>query len=109
MSFNSISIPVKCIARGVDTQWEAMCMTFDLAVQGSSFDEVKADLDLAIRMYLESFDEADAEGFLAAIKRPVPKHVQLGIYAEIIWLSVKSMFSSNDKTSMAFYPSSCPA
>lgn len=42
-----------CIASGHGREWEAFCLDFDLAVQGSSFDEVHDLLDGAIRMYVE--------------------------------------------------------
>ena len=42
-----------CYAEGKPGEWEALCMNFDLSVQGGSFDEVCRDLKEAISMYLD--------------------------------------------------------
>jgi predicted RNase H-like HicB family nuclease len=42
-----------CFAHGRDSAWEAICLDLDLAVQGSSFDEVKELLSESISTYLE--------------------------------------------------------
>ena len=50
---------ILCFARGVDGEWEAICPDLDIAVQGSSFDEVKSLLSESIKTYVE---DAMAEG-----------------------------------------------
>jgi hypothetical protein len=42
------------VAHGHGDQWEAFCLDFDLAVAGTSFEEVQASLTQAVRMYLET-------------------------------------------------------
>ncbi|WP_256445687.1 hypothetical protein [Skermanella sp. TT6] len=37
-----------CIAEGRDGEWEAFCLDLDLAVAGTSFEEVYRDLNKAI-------------------------------------------------------------
>lgn len=47
-----------CVARGKGGRWEGLCLDLDLAVQGRSFDEVRALLTEAIASYVE---DASAE------------------------------------------------
>ncbi len=49
-----------CIARGHAGQWEALCLDFDLAVQGVSLPEVKDRLEEAIGDYVTAAS-AEAE------------------------------------------------
>lgn len=50
----SKKLNVYCVARGRDSEWEAFCLDFDLAVQGRSYDEVVARLKTAIVDYVHS-------------------------------------------------------
>jgi hypothetical protein len=43
-----------CYASGRDGDWEAICLDLDIAVQGSSFDDVRRSLHEAVSLYLES-------------------------------------------------------
>ena len=43
-----------CYATGDSGGWEAICVDFDIAVQGKSFEEVFQELKVAIREYVES-------------------------------------------------------
>ena len=45
---------IQCYAEGRPGQWEAVCLDFDIAVQGSSYDEVYRSLNQAVGMYLQS-------------------------------------------------------
>ena len=44
---------VRCYSEGDGDRWEAVCLDFDLAVQGQSFEEVYRDLLKAIAEYVE--------------------------------------------------------
>lgn len=55
-----------CVARGHDSEWEAFCLDFDLAVQGRSADEVVGRLKTAIRSYVQT-----------AMQEPEPTRTQL--------------------------------
>jgi len=57
---------LNCIATGHGDRWEAFCLDLDLAVQGSSFDEVRRSLDKAIHMHIEG-----------AMQEPEPTRTQL--------------------------------
>jgi predicted RNase H-like HicB family nuclease len=44
---------VLCFAQWRDGDWEGICLDFDIAVQGRSFEEVKAALEEAVDTYVE--------------------------------------------------------
>ena len=43
-----------CFAKGRPGEWEAICLDYDIAVQGRSFEEVEKFLSEAIDDYVES-------------------------------------------------------
>jgi predicted RNase H-like HicB family nuclease len=61
-----MSKAVLCVASGRDSQWEAFCLDYDLAVQGQSFEEVRGLLKDAIEMYVDT-----------AVKEPEPNRSRL--------------------------------
>lgn len=50
-----------CCAEGKDGRWQALCLDLDIAVQGSSFDEVVHSLNDAMALYLETVADLPAE------------------------------------------------
>ncbi len=51
---------VQCIAHGRAGSWEAICLDLDIAVQGSSFKEVRSLLHEAVCTYVQdALKEAD--------------------------------------------------
>lgn len=48
-----MKIALECIARGAGNQWEAVCLDFDLAVQGRSLEEVTRLLRETIDTYID--------------------------------------------------------
>jgi hypothetical protein len=58
---------LRCFAEGQKDRWEAICLEFDIAVQGRSLEEVFHSLNAAIDMYVESvmaLPEAERAEFL---------------------------------------------
>jgi len=52
--------PLVCFAKGRPGEWEAICLTFDIAFQGSSEEEVQRSLREAIALFVQSArDERD--------------------------------------------------
>jgi hypothetical protein len=65
-----------CVARRGREWWEALCLDFDLAVQGRSFDEVRALLDEAVNSYVADA-RAEAEPTRSRLlARRAPLHVR---------------------------------
>lgn len=96
-----------CVAHNHGDQWEAICLDFDLAVQSRSFDEAQAQLQEAIRSYVED-----------ASAQPEPTRSQLlhrraPLRARIAWLwplVARAIFDRNrDDDSTVGFPVACPA
>jgi hypothetical protein len=79
---------VRCFAEGRDGQWEAVCLDFDLSVQGGSFTDVYARLNDQIALYLEevaSLPMAERRRFW---RRKVPFTVALVMLAKMARLAI---------------------
>lgn len=69
---------VQCAAQGTNDSWEAFCIDFDLAVQGSSFEEVRDSLNKAIVMYIEAaVAEKNREDRVRLLTRRAPFWVRM--------------------------------
>ena len=83
---------VRCYAEGrTDGRWEAICLNFDLAVQGHSFNEVYDDLNKAIEIYLASVNELPEKDKERLLKRSAPLSLQL----RFLWAVIQSFFDGN--------------
>jgi predicted RNase H-like HicB family nuclease len=79
-----------CYAEGRNGDWEAICLDLDIAVQGSSFEEVFRSLQQAISLYLETVTDLPPQERRALLRRPAPfsvrwkflTHVLRGLLAE---------------------------
>ncbi len=84
---------IRCYAEGWSGQWEAFCLDFDLAVQGSSFQEVFQKLQEQIELYAEglaALPEADARRL---INRRAPHATWRWLYAAamtLVWNVAKT-------------------
>ena len=68
---------LRCYAEGRDGDWEAICLDLDIAVQGSSFEEVFGSLQEAIALYLESVTALRRPNERDLLHRPAPFPVRL--------------------------------
>lgn len=66
-----------CFAHGRDSAWEAICLDLDLAVQGSSFDEVRELLSESISTYLQDALKEDERNATRLLNRRAPLGVRL--------------------------------
>jgi predicted RNase H-like HicB family nuclease len=73
-----------CYAEGRDGDWEAICLDLDIAVQGSSFEEVFTSLQEAISLYLESVTDLPPEERRDLLRRPAPFPVRLRFLAHAL-------------------------
>src|SRR2546423_2948860 len=98
---------VLCVARGRGNDWEAFCLNFDLAVQGRSFDEVRALLSEAVKTYIEDAAAEPEPARTRLLDRGVPLHVRL-LWA---WRFFRAAFSgkTHDGDSAFGFPVACPA
>ncbi|HJQ58205.1 MAG TPA: hypothetical protein VJ890_14960 [Vineibacter sp.] len=75
---------VRCYAEGRQGEWQAFCLDFDLAVQGTSFDEVNRKLAEQIDLYLESvmaLPERDRDRML---NRSMPLGIRLKFFYRLL-------------------------
>ena len=70
--------PLVCFAKGRPGDWEAICLTFDIAVQGGSEEEVQHSLREAIALFIRSAkEERDPRAREKLLRRRAPANVWL--------------------------------
>lgn len=68
--------PIRCMAEGGEGHWWAICLDFDIAVQGGSFPEVRDSLHQAIDAYLERVSELPEDEREQLLQRRAPWHLR---------------------------------
>jgi hypothetical protein len=98
-----------CFAKGRPGEWEAICLTFDIAVQGSSEREVQRSLREAIALFVPSArDERDPKLRYRLLHRCAPLRVWLR-YVSSFFLHVVFSHRRFDGYSEAGFVMPCPA
>ena len=97
---------VLCFAHGSDQEWEAICVDYDIAVQGSSFDDVKAMLDRAVADYVNDVMAESLETQRLLLGRRAPWHVRASMTFKLIFYNV---FRGRQSEAQASFPVLCPA
>jgi hypothetical protein len=98
--------PLVCFAKGRPGEWEAICLTFDIAVQGSSKEEVQRSLREAIALFLQSAkDERDPKAREKLLRRRAPLSIWLR-YVSSLFLHV---VLGRHRRSEAGFVMPCPA
>lgn len=103
------TMSVWCFAHGRPGDWEAMCVDLDIAVQGTSFDDVKNQLDSAVRSYVEDAMAEDAGTRQRLLARQAPLHVRLQCWATLFWHAVLGRSANSDREYRAGFDLPCPA
>ena len=80
----SKTLHLLCYAEGRDAAWEAFCVSFDLAVQGRSFDDVYRKLNEQIDLYLETVAALPAAERRRFLRRRAPLAVRLRLWARVL-------------------------
>ena len=79
-----IELVLRCYAEGRDGDWEAICLDLDIAVQGSSRNDVVAKLEDAIELYIDSLSDLPESDRVRLLRRPVPLGLRLKIYLKVL-------------------------
>ena len=97
----NINKAIWCYAEGRPGNWEAVCLDFDLAVQGGSFDEVYKELNESISMYLEYVRGLPRDEQVRFLSRKVPFGLRMKF---ILILLVTTLFNNgrNDRDCAGF-------
>lgn len=77
---------VQCYAYGKGNDWQAICVDFDIAVEGDSLQEAKESLNSCIQMYLERIAELPEAERKQLLRRKSPWYVRTGLACKA-WLS----------------------
>jgi len=90
---------VSCYVEGRGDVWEGVCLDFDLAVHGQSFNEVSRKLDTAIQEYVSYARSLPEEDCKRLLTRHVPLSVTLKFMAQLFvtWLFRSRGGGSNGK------------
>ena len=70
---------LRCYAYRRGDMWEAICTDLDVAVFGSSQEEVRRSLAEAVELHLEGVADLPDEDRRALFSRRTPWHVRLGL------------------------------
>jgi hypothetical protein len=65
-------VVMRCFAESEGEHWHAICLNYDLAVQGESFVDVRAKLEAMIDHYLEEVAGVDRQHASALLSRRAP-------------------------------------
>jgi hypothetical protein len=101
-------VPIFCVAHGSRRGWEALCLDFDIAVQGDSFEEVRHNLEDAVRTYVEDAMQEDEPHRSRLLNRRAPLGIRL-LWAARLFFATALARRDRDRTSTIEFPVSCPA
>ena len=98
---------IRCHAEGIPGAWEAICLDFDLSVQGESFEQVYRDLNTSIEIYMEYVNGLPEAERAAFARRRVPLTLRL----RFLWYVIRGLFDGNDASNKTRheYTAPCPA
>lgn len=99
---------VWCHARGRSGEWEAICLDFDLAVQGRSFDEVLRLLEDAVNSYIQDALAESPETARRLLARKAPLWVRLRLVFSYLTHVIRS-WRNRDGDHQAGFDLPCPA
>ncbi len=97
-----------CFAQGRAGEWEAICVDFDIAVQGASFREVQRELELAIQDYVEALGGEDLQTRAKLLRRRAPRLTAFRWSIRVL-VSAFRHFAGDDTDTTASFPISVPA
>lgn len=83
---------LRCYAQGRDGDWEAFCLDLDIAVQGTSFEEVFRALNESIALYIESVTALPEKDRARLLDRPAPLSLRLRFLGH----ALRSLFTRDD-------------
>jgi hypothetical protein len=84
-----------CYAYGHGNSWEAICVDFDLAVQGQSFEDVQERLNKMIRSYILDARQEDDQTASRLLNRRAPFSLRIKLAAKLLWNIVSNRGSKN--------------
>ena len=95
-----------CFAHGRDGDWQAICVDFDIAVQGNSLEEVQHLLNDAVAFYVQDAQHEVASVRDKLLNRRAPWYTTLGLTLKLIYFNI---FDGRRNEAQASFPVPCPA
>ena len=95
---------VRCYAEGRPGAWEAICLDFDLSVQGDSFEDVYRDLNKSIEMYCNYVNQLPEEERMSFIRRRAPLTLRL----RFLWHAIRGFFDGDDDSNKSRHEYTAP-
>jgi len=95
-----------CIAHGSEGSWEAICLDYDLAVSGETFDQVQGLMSEVIASYVHDAMKEDEPHRSRLLSRRAPFFARLRWLAPIVWAS---LFHKPPRDNSLPFPVACPA
>ncbi len=88
---------LRCYAERHQGRWEAFCVDFDIAVQGSSFEEVYHQLNVAVTDYIERVNELPSQDRQRLLRRRAPFWSRLRFLFAFLYAALRSTGSDDDE------------
>jgi hypothetical protein len=97
-----------CFARGREGDWDGICLDYDIAGHGRSFEEVRNLLEISIADYAESAALESPQAAKRLLSRSAPAHVWLGYILAFLWHNIRRGRNDDDRLEHSFQLP-CPA
>jgi hypothetical protein len=81
-------INVICFAEGTGERWEAFCLNYDLAVQGSSIEDAMRKLKDQFLLYVEEVRTLPERDRRRLLNRKAPLSSWLRALVDTVWLAL---------------------
>jgi hypothetical protein len=88
---------IKCYAEGRSDKWEAVCLNFDIAVNGDSLEDVIKNMDEAVGLYLGRLSELPPEERDRLLHRQSPLSLRLKFLSHVLRATLGREGGPNDK------------
>jgi len=85
---------IHCYAEGSPGAWEAVCLDFDIAVQGDTFEEVYRDLNKGIALFVDYLKDLPEREQAVFLERKAPLSLRL----RFVWLAMVDLFNLRTDT-----------
>jgi predicted RNase H-like HicB family nuclease len=89
---NPQQLIIKCYAEREDDIWIALCLDFNLAAQGESFEEVKAKLEAMIAEYVHDALAGEDKPYASQL---LTRRAHFPAWLKYYWLKFKKAFLHN--------------
>jgi hypothetical protein len=104
----AVGFPALCVARPSGSGWEALCLDFDIGVQGQSFVDVQCKLEDMVTSYIEDALQEEEPHRSRLLHRRTPLGVRL-LWGVRIFLATVFGRRDGERPSSIEFPIQCPA